>query len=174
MRDSGLEQTRDLAAANPPDLPGLRQEQQVLWRNFLGAAATLNRRMDEHLGKAAGLSVSDYAILVILSESPTGQLRPGEISELLQWEPSRTSHQLRRMEARNLVVKQQLEADRRGQSVELTNLGQRLLAQASGSHAAFVHEVMIENFGLEELHTISAYLSQVLERAQQAVVPPAT
>jgi DNA-binding MarR family transcriptional regulator len=63
-----------------------------------------------HLQREFGLSGSDFEILVNLSESPTGRMRAFELGEATQWEKSRMSHHLTRMEKRGLIRKEACDA----------------------------------------------------------------
>jgi len=48
----------------------------------------------------AGLSLGDFDVLVALSEAPGQRLRAFELAAVLEWEKSRLSHHVRRMEQR--------------------------------------------------------------------------
>jgi MarR family len=52
-----------------------------------------------------GLSLADYEVLVHLTDAPAGRLRPFELQRGLQWEQSRLSHHLTRIQHRGLVVR---------------------------------------------------------------------
>ena len=59
----------------------------------------------------SGLTLPEYEVLVQLSEAPGHRLRPFQICEALNWEQSRLSHQLSRMQRRGLVTREECEAD---------------------------------------------------------------
>jgi len=62
----------------------------------------------------AGISQADFIVLGRLSEAPDRRLRTGELAELLAWEKSRVSHQLKRMVQRGLVTREECGDDARG------------------------------------------------------------
>src|ERR1700682_2126061 len=79
----------------------LTQEQQQIWRGYLTMVSHLQTAMHRQLQQDCELSLSDYDVLVALSER--GPQRINELGEALAWEQSRLSHQLRRMRGRGLV-----------------------------------------------------------------------
>ena len=99
----------------------LTDEQQRIWRNYLAMASGLQTAMHRQLQQDCELSLSDYDVLVALSER--GPLRINELGDLLGWEQSRLSHQLRRMRGRGLVEREGDDDDRRGATVMITDAG---------------------------------------------------
>ena len=66
-------------------------------------SATLQREMQGD----AGLSMPDFEVLVHLTDSPEGRVRVSDLARLLEWERSRVSHHVTRMERRGLVRAQE-------------------------------------------------------------------
>ena len=89
----------------------LSVEEQRVWRNYLAMVAELQAAMNRQLQHDCGLSLSDYEVLVALSER--GALRMYELGDALAWEQSRLSHQIRRMRDRGLVSRHGASEDRR-------------------------------------------------------------
>src|SRR5437016_10912479 len=79
----------------------LTEEQQEIWRGYLAMTSRLQTAMHRQLQQDCELSLADYDVLVALSEQ--GPQRINELGEVLGWEQSRLSHQLRRMRGRGLV-----------------------------------------------------------------------
>src|SRR5690606_39401104 len=96
---------------------------------WLNAAllATLNREMQA----VAGLSNPDYQVLVVLSESPEGRIRVSDLAAALQWERSRVSHHVARMEKRDLVCRRGCPDDGRGAYVRIPETGQAAMERAA-------------------------------------------
>ena len=67
--------------------------------------------------------MSDYHVLVVLSEAPGQRLRMGELASRLVFSPSRLTYQISSMVKRGLVRKQSCPDDRRGQEAVLTDAG---------------------------------------------------
>ena len=114
----------------------LSAPEQRAWRAFLGLHRELNARLNRQLQADSGLSLSDYEVLVVLSESDEGRMRPFELCDFLQWEQSRLSHHIRRMESRGLVSREGCTGDGRGAFVVLSDAGRKAIEAAAPSHAA--------------------------------------
>jgi len=86
--------------------------------------------MSKKIYKNTGLSPAEYVLLVALLESPTGALHSSEISDELDWEKSRISHQAKRMEERGLVTRFTCESDARSCVIEITPSGRKYMKEA--------------------------------------------
>jgi DNA-binding MarR family transcriptional regulator len=95
----------------------------VLWRDLVTLLLTVGRALDARLQRDAGISAPDYDILCALCATPSGRMRPRDLGLGLQWEKSRLSHQLRRMESRGLVERAVCDEDARGALVAATPAG---------------------------------------------------
>jgi DNA-binding MarR family transcriptional regulator len=110
------------------------------------------------------LSLSDYEVLVHLSEAPDGQLRAYQLSRALQWEKSRLSHHLTRMEGRGLVTRREGKTDGRGAFVVLTQEGRAAIEAAAPTHVADVRDAFIDVLTPAQLDTLAEISDAVLNR----------
>lgn len=135
----------------------LSEAEQTAWRSYLAAHAHLLGELNRRLAARSGLSIGDYEVLVDLSEAPGGRLRIGQLAETMQWERSRLSHHLSRMERRGLVGREGCETDARGAFVAITDAGATALRLAAAPHVADVRELFVEPAGpaLGELGELS-------------------
>ena len=140
----------------------LTHEQQEIWRSYLAMSSRLQTAMHRQLQQDCELSLSDYDVLVALSER--GPLRINELGEALAWEQSRLSHQLRRMRGRGLVTRQGSDDDRRGATVELTDGGHAALELAAPGHVGLVRSAMFDGMSSEQLRVFGAVAQAVAER----------
>src|ERR1700756_1142728 len=116
----------------------LTADEQRMWRTYLRLNSLLLARLTRQLQQDCGLSLPEYEVLVQLSEAPQRRLRAFQICEALNWEQSRLSHQLTRMERRGLVSRRECEADGRGALIELTAAGADAIGTAAPQHVAAV------------------------------------
>ena len=65
----------------------------------------LNGTMNRELFRSTGLSEADFDILHFLEDSPGQSVRSIALRCGLEWEKSRLSHQLRRMQGRGLITR---------------------------------------------------------------------
>src|SRR3954467_11347132 len=116
----------------------LTDDEQRAWRGLLQMTSRLDARLNRDLQQSSGLSLADYDVLVLLTEASEGRLRVFEIADDLQWEQSRLSHHLARMERRGLVARGDCTAGRRGALVVLTSAGRSASEKAAPAHVATV------------------------------------
>jgi DNA-binding MarR family transcriptional regulator len=116
----------------------LNEHEQRMWRGFQGMWRNLDRAVERDLMDRAALSAADFSVLVPLSEAPEHRLRARDLGRGLDWDRSRLSHQIRRMEQRELLTRSSCPTDARGTFIELTKHGWELLQQAAPGHVQAV------------------------------------
>src|SRR3569623_899782 len=109
----------------------LDADQQHAWRQFLQMQTQLRSRISRQLKAEQNLSEADYEVLVCLSETPSGRLRPYELGQFTLWETSRLSHHFSRMVERGLVTREACPTDQRGALIALTEQGRAAIEQAA-------------------------------------------
>jgi DNA-binding MarR family transcriptional regulator len=124
----------------------LSDDEQRTWRTYLRMSSLLPAALNRELQQDSGLTLPEYEVLVQLSEAPRHRLRPFQICEALNWEQSRLSHQLTRMERRGLVTRRECEADGRGAFIELTPAGAGAIGAAAARHVAAVRRLVFDQF----------------------------
>jgi DNA-binding MarR family transcriptional regulator len=144
----------------------LSDQQQRIWRDYLAMTGRLNTVMHRQLQQDCELSLSDYDVLVPLSER--GPLRIYELGELIGWEQSRLSHQLRRMRGRGLLERKEDGDDRRGATVSLTDAGLAALQTAAPGHVELVRSVMFDGLSEDEQQAFGTAVAVILERLRAA------
>ena len=132
------------------------------WRGYQAMADQVETALHRSLMRATGLSLSDYAVLVHLSEAPEDRLRAFELGTVLRWEKSRLSHHLRRMEKRGLVERRSCETDGRGLHVVLTPVGRRAIEEAAPLHVADVRGFLIDHLSRDQLLALAEISEKVL------------
>jgi DNA-binding MarR family transcriptional regulator len=124
----------------------LTADEQRAWRTYLRVSTLLPACLNRQLQRDSGLSLPEYEVLVQLSEAPAERLRPYQLCEALNWEQSRLSHQLTRMERRGLVAREECAVDGRGAFVILRAEGSAALRSAAPGHVATVRRVIFDQF----------------------------
>jgi DNA-binding MarR family transcriptional regulator len=140
----------------------LDDEELAAWKSFsrmqLQLFALLGREM-----AADGLSYSDSLVLAGLVDQPDGRLRMSELGRELGWEKSRVSHHVARMEARGLLERQRCPTDQRGWFVAITPEGRAANHAAAPGHVAVVRAHVIDLLTRQQLRTLDAIATTVLE-----------
>ena len=113
------------------DFRWLTAEEQRVWRRWMTLNAQLSATLQRELQDDAGLSTQDYEVLVHLTDNPEGRMRVTDLARLMQWERSRVSHHVTRMERRRLVQRVECAEDGRGAFVVITQQGRAAIEQAA-------------------------------------------
>ena len=140
----------------------LNDEEQALWRLILAGMRKIDRVMDDTLQGGSDLSSSEFAVLVTLSEADDHSLRLRALCGSLDWDRSRTSHQITRMERRGLVTKRRSEGDARGVEVSLTEEGTRRLESAAPDHVESVRRIVFDHMTPEQREPLRQFWQGVL------------
>ena len=146
----------------------LDERQARLWKAYRELQQELYGALHQELLHDSGLSGTEYALLVPLSGTPDGVLRARELGSELGWDRSRLSHQVRRMEKRGLVVREECSEDGRGSMVRLTDAGRAAIEGAAPEHAAAVRRYFFDPLSKEEVETLAAVFDRLLDNLAQA------
>lgn len=104
------------------------------WRSLLDTTTELRRLLSAQLQEECQLSPGDYQVLLALSEADGRRMRSSELASAIDWERSRLSHHLGRMERRGLIGRVDCATDNRGAEVSLTDDGARSFRAATAPH----------------------------------------
>lgn len=146
----------------------LNEREARAWRGYTRMQVQLAARLHRSLLRSTGLSLPDYEVLVHLSEAPEGRLRSFQLSAALQWEKSRLSHHLTRMEGRGLVSRQECKTDGRGAFVVISPSGTAAIEAAAPTHVADVRDAVIDVLTPEQLDALYEISQAVLQRLAAA------
>ena len=143
----------------------LSDEEQQVWRAFLGANKLVFEQLDRELQRDSGIPHAYYEILVRLSEAPERALRMSALADRSQSSRSRLSHAVSRLEENGWVVRRSCADDKRGQVAHLTDEGFAALAAAAPGHVESVRKHVFDPLTpeqQEQLRTISTALLDAL------------
>lgn len=142
----------------------LTESQHRAWRGYLALNTQLNAELNRQLQASSDLSLADFEVLVQLTDSPDGRVRSFQLGHALQWEKSRLSHQVTRMERRGLVSREGCPSDGRGAFVVVTPEGRRAIEAAAPGHVEAVHRLFFDVLSEEQVATLTEISDQVLAR----------
>jgi len=140
-----------------------------VWRSFTTMRRQLDLALEQQLQRDAGISRADFEILLAIFEAPEKQLRARELVDRLGWEKSRVSHQVTRMEHRDLVTRRECDSDLRSSWILLTPAGKRAVLGSMRDHAMTIRKYFFDALTPTELEVMSAASQRVLD----AIDPPA-
>ncbi|WP_441246815.1 MarR family winged helix-turn-helix transcriptional regulator [Kitasatospora sp. McL0602] len=146
----------------------LDELEMAAWRGFVAASNLINRRLEQQFKEDAGLSHTQYEILVQLSAAPDGSLRMTDLAARLVTSKSGLTYQITQLEKAGLVARRSCASDDRGVFAELTAEGWRVLRAAAPGHVATVREVLIDVLSREQLAVLAEGLGEVSARLRAA------
>ena len=127
------------------------ERQERAWRAFHAMRIQLLGHLARRLAAQSGLSEAEYEVLVTVSEAPDHQMRSRDLGRALQWQRSRLSHQLDRMEKRGLLTREPCATDARGCVAVLTDAGLGTIDTAAKLHVADVRHCFADVLTPEQL-----------------------
>ena len=140
----------------------LDEREAHLWQAYRDLQRQLRNALDRQLVRDAGLTGADYALLVPLSGAPDGVIRARDLGRLVGWDRSRISHQLRRMEQRGLVTREDCPDDARGSMIRLTDAGRLAIEAAAPNHVAEVRRLFIDQLSDDEIDALTSLFDRLL------------
>jgi DNA-binding MarR family transcriptional regulator len=149
-------------------VPGLDVEEEILWRSLVELILRLPRVLDEHFNRDAKVSMTDYSVLVALSEAPAGELRMGDLADATALSRSRISRVVDDLVRRSLVARRKCEQDGRSSLAALTPEGTAALTAAYPGHLARVRSLVLDQITKNEMRTMTEALSRVLVALREA------
>lgn len=131
------------------------------WESYQRMRMRLSARIARELTAASELSEADYEILgaLVREDAP---VRPVALGLCLDWEKSRLSHQLRRMEQRGLIIRTSCLEDGRGQEVSISLSGREAHAIAKAAYDEAVCRYVTNTLSDEQLTQLHSIAETVL------------
>jgi DNA-binding MarR family transcriptional regulator len=130
--------------SDPGETRWLDAEQQRAWRGLIMGTTLLLDQLDADLRRDFNLSLTEYEILVRLSERPGHRMRMAQIADSLAHSRSRVTHTVDRMERAGYLVRSTTPEDGRGIVATMTPHGLSVLEQASHVHVTGVRHHLVD------------------------------
>ena len=141
----------------------LSDDEQATWRAWLEVMRVLPAVLEEGLHSRDKLNLTDYQVLVQLSESAEGRMRMTELSLSTHLSKSRLSHQVKRMEEAGLVARADCPDDRRGSFAEITEQGLATIRAAAPEHVEDVRRYLFDLLTPEQVEVLGEAMTAVAE-----------
>jgi DNA-binding MarR family transcriptional regulator len=153
----------------PAGIDPLTADEESAWRALARAVLVIPRVLDADMLESQGLNITEYNVLMNLSEAPEHSLRMSELANFVSITVSGLTRVVERLSRRGLVDRVRAETDGRGQVAVLTPAGLDRLRRAWPSHLAAVRRHVIDHLGGLDLVSLAAALSDI---ASAEVGPP--
>jgi DNA-binding MarR family transcriptional regulator len=145
----------------------LTPEEQCAWRGFVRLHERLGGRLARLLQTESNMSSADFAVLVKLTDTPDGRQRFLDLTRSVEWEKSRMSHHLGRMEKRGLVVREECPEDGRGAFVAITEAGRAAIEATAPRHVEAVRALFLDHVTPAELRTLAQISERVVAKLDE-------
>ena len=140
----------------------LDEREHRAWRGFHRMRAELLGHLARQLSTDSNLTEADFAILVAVSEAPDRRIRARDLCHVVQWERSRLSHQIARMESRGTIARQPCDGDARGFDIVLTPEGLSAIEAAAPLHLVAVRHCFADILSAAQLDSLGDIAETVL------------
>ncbi|MDR7276493.1 MarR family winged helix-turn-helix transcriptional regulator [Catenuloplanes atrovinosus] len=141
----------------------LNADEEAAWRAIARVATFLPRIIDAELLRLTNLTLSEYLVLMLLSEAPGRSLRMSELADGILISFSGLTRLVERLERENMVERIRAETDGRGQRAVLTDTGLARLEAAWPGHLASVRRVVIDHLAGLDLPALAAALNAIVD-----------
>lgn len=138
----------------------LTPAEESAWRKYIVASRRLLEALDDDLA-TNGLSLSDYEILVHLSDAPERRLRMSDLAEKTILSRSRLSHRIKYMEGKGWVERQKCASDKRGTWAVMTNKGWSSIVKAAPDHVESIRKRFIDQISKADQANIAIAFEKV-------------
>jgi DNA-binding MarR family transcriptional regulator len=145
----------------------LSDRQAAAWASYQRMRVRLAERLNRELAHKTGLSEADFEILSALTQTPEESVRALALRCGLEWEKSRLSHQLRRMEARGLITREECTEDNRGSVIRVTDTGRKLAAEARIYYEQTVRRYVTDILTAEQMEALGTIAELVLKQLEE-------
>ena len=145
------------------DTRWLDEEQQRAWRAMMMGTTLLLDRLDDDLQAAFDISLTEYEILVRLSEKPGRRMRMAHLADALCHSRSRITHTVARMERRGLLERAESPEDGRGVLAAMTDQGMALLEKAAHVHVTGVRDNVVDLASDEDFAALGRVMNAVAD-----------
>ncbi|MFJ9374737.1 MarR family winged helix-turn-helix transcriptional regulator [Streptomyces sp. NPDC101455] len=130
-----------MTAAEDP----LTAQEERLWRALMRVIVALPRSLDDDLLRATGLTLTEYVVLMSLSEAENHELRMADLAAATALSASRITRVVDALQSRGQVAKRRYEGDARGNVATLTPEGLKRLQAAYPIHLASARKRVMDH-----------------------------
>jgi DNA-binding MarR family transcriptional regulator len=142
--------------------PGpLTAEQDAFLQALARVVIYLPRNFDADLGRAEGFSMSEYSVLMHVSEAPGRRLRMGDLAAHTALSPGAVTRIVKVLEAKGLAERQPSALDGRGQDAVLTEHGGLRLDQVRPAHVASARLRVFDKLAGADLAACTEVLNRI-------------
>ncbi|MGX9883054.1 MarR family winged helix-turn-helix transcriptional regulator [Streptomyces sp. NPDC002276] len=142
----------------------LTAQEERFWRALMRVIVALPRSLDDDLLRATGLTLTEYVVLMSLSEAENQELRMADLASATALSASRITRVVDALQSRGQVVKRRYEGDARGNVATLTPDGMQRLQAAYPVHLASARKRVMDHLDGRSLSALVRQFETVVEK----------
>jgi DNA-binding MarR family transcriptional regulator len=142
----------------------LTAQEERFWRALMRVIVALPRSLDDDLLRATGLTLTEYVVLMSLSEAENQELRMADLASATALSASRITRVVDALQSRGQVVKRRYEGDARGNVATLTPEGLKRLQAAYPIHLASARKRVMDHLDGRSLSAMVRQFETVVEK----------
>lgn len=133
----------------------LDRDEYESWNALLAVTKAVLRELDTSLGAEAGLSVTEFDVLITLFNAPDRKLGMSDLASKVMLSPSGLTHLVTRMERDRLLARQEDPSDRRKFFTVLTPTGDEQLRVARATHDKVLRQTLLPHLQPQDRRTLA-------------------
>jgi len=145
----------------------LTDDEQLLWRAYLGSFFRLDELLNSQLESNAGFDLLTYEILVNLSESPERSMRMNELAKRVSAQKSRLTYRITQLELDGWVERKSVDGDGRGLDCMLLDKGFAVLEKFAPMHVDGVLKNFIEPLEESDISRLTEIFNSIATSTKQ-------
>jgi DNA-binding MarR family transcriptional regulator len=150
-----------MSATPAPTSKPLSGEEEAVMRAFGRVILVIPRALDADLVRDQRMSLSEYTVLRILSETPERRMRMSELATACDMSLSGMTRLVAKLESLGFLERVPCESDARGFNAVLTDAGLARLQEAWPAHLASVRQRIFDHLGEVDLCKLAAALDKM-------------
>ena len=136
-------------------------EASEAWRAVMTAHTRVTELLAEEMAEETDITLDRYSVLLMLSQSEDGAMRPSDLADAIGLSRSGTTRLIDRLETAGLVERRSCGEDRRGTFVGLTDSGADSFRRAGRVHLRGIEEHFGTHLTSDELADLDRILSKL-------------
>ncbi|MFF1632550.1 MarR family winged helix-turn-helix transcriptional regulator [Leifsonia sp. NPDC058248] len=146
------------------------EDEDRLWRTLMRLNGALPRLLDDDL-RGSGLTLSEFAVLLVLSDAEHGRLRMGDLATASGLSPSRTTRVVSELERRGLAGRAKSDLDARSAVATVTPQGRNAVRKAYPIQVDRARRLLFDQLDPAQVTAASEMLEPFLSRVLQSSRP---
>ena len=146
------------------------EDEDRLWRTLMRLNGALPRLLDDDL-RDSGLTLSEFAVLLVLSEAEGGELWMTGLASGAGLSPSRTTRVVADLERRGLAEKVKSDVDARSAVAKVTQRGRDAVRKAYPIQVDRAREALFDHLDSTQVAVAADMLEPFLRRVRQLSRP---